>query len=143
MTPIVVELDLACPLAHAFEMWTSRPATWWPRAHTISQDPDLEIVFEPFVGGRVFERASDGSEHEWGEVTLWDPPHRVDYLWHLFFARDEATKVSVVFEETTTGSSVRLEQVGFEILPEPTGTDRRNETNKAWLEVIGYYERAI
>ena len=143
MDPIVVEFEISATPSHAFDMWTKRAALWWPRSHTMSKDPDLEVVFEPFEGGRIFERASDGTEHPWGEVTTWDPPNRVDYWWHLFFDRSEATKVSVVFTETAGGVQVRLEQVGFEILEEPIGLERRNETNRAWSEVVGFYREAI
>ena len=95
------------------------------------------------VRGRIYERASDGSEHPWGEVMTWDPPNRIDYWWHLFFDRSEATRVSVVFSATEYGSRVRLEQVGFEILAESVGIERRNETNRAWNEVFGYYQEAF
>jgi uncharacterized protein YndB with AHSA1/START domain len=84
MDPIVVEFDLEASPAHAFEVWTSRPSMWWPRSHTITQDPDLTVAFEPFPGGRIYERGRDGSEHEWGEIMVWEPPDRVGYLWHLF-----------------------------------------------------------
>ncbi len=140
MEPIVVEFDVNTSVAHAFDVWTSKTAMWWPRAHTMSRDSDLAVVFEPFVGGRIYERASDGLEHAWGEVLVWDPPEHIVYLWHLFFDRSEATEVSVTFKEKNTGSRVRIEQSGFEILGEPAGTERRNETDRAWLEVVGYYQ---
>ena len=143
MDPIVVEFEVAASPGHAFEMWTNRTAMWWPRAHTMSQDPDLEVVFEPREGGRIYERAMDGSEFPWGEVTVYDPPNRVEYWWHLFFDRSEATKVSVVFSETEVGAKVRLQQVGFEVLAEPVGLERRNETDRAWNQVVVFYQEAL
>ena len=143
MGPIVVEFEVAATPRHAFEMWTNRTSAWWPRAHTLSQDPDLEVIFEPHDGGRIFERSTDGSEYPWGEVTLWDPPNRVEYWWHLFFDRDEATKVSVTFNEVDAGVHVRLEQVGFEVLAESVGLDRRNETDRAWNAVVVFYQEAF
>lgn len=139
MDPIVVEFDLAASPAHAFEVWTTRPSMWWPRSHTITQDPDLTVVFEPFPGGRIYERGRDGSEHEWGEITVWEPPDRVGYLWHLFFDRSEATEITVTFTATETGAHVRLEQTGFEKLGRDVGPERRRRTNQAWLEVTGHY----
>ena len=80
MEPVIVEFEVAASTSHAFEVWTDRSSIWWPRSHTVSKDPDVAIVFEPFVGERVHERASDGVEHDWGEILEWDPPGRLRYL---------------------------------------------------------------
>jgi hypothetical protein len=144
MEPIVVEFEVKASPEHAFDVWTSKTAIWWPRSHTVSGDPDLSVVFEPFVGGRIYERGSDGMEHEWGEVVVWDPPTRVGYLWHLFLDRSEATEITVTFiplDETT--SHVRLVQTGFERLGAEVGTERRRRTNHAWLELTGHYQGAL
>ena len=143
MEPIVVEFDVMSSPQHAFDVWTSKPSMWWPRSHTLTQDPDLTVVFEGFEGGRIYERGSDGSEHEWGEILVWQPPLRVDYLWHLFFERSEATEISVTFTEIDNGSRVRLVQTGFEKLGDEVGTERRRRTNHAWLEVTGFYRNAL
>lgn len=143
MEPIIVEFEVDASPAHAFEVWTSRPTMWWPRSHTVTRDPDLMVVFEPFPGGRIYERGSDGSEHEWGEILLWEPPARVVYLWHLFFDRSEATEITVTFTGIGTGSRIRLEQIGFEQLGEYVGPERRRRTNHAWLEVTGRYRAAL
>ena len=143
MEPIVVEFDVMTSPQHAFDVWTSKPSMWWPRSHTLTQDPDLTVVFEGFAGGRIYERGSDGSEHEWGEILLWEPPLRVDYLWHLFFERSEATEISVTFTEIDNGSRVRLVQTGFEKLGDEVGTERRRRTNHAWLEVTRFYRSAL
>ena len=144
MEPIVVEFEVMASPEHAFDVWTSKPAMWWPRSHTVSQDPGLNIVFEPFAGGRIYERGSDGVEHEWGEVVVWDPPRRIEYLWHLFFDRSEATEIAVTFTPLDAArSQVRLVQTGFEILGDEVGGERRRRTNHAWLEVTGHYQGAL
>ena len=143
MEPIVVEFAVKAAPGHAFDIWTSKPSIWWPRSHTVTQDPDLSVVFEPFPGGRIFERGSDGSEHDWGEVLVWEPPFRVDYLWHLFFDRSEATEITVTFTETDSGSRVRLVQTGFDKLGDQVGTERRGRTSVAWLEVTGHYRESV
>ena len=143
MEPIVVEFEVDASPAHAFDVWTSRPTMWWPRSHTMTQDPDLIVVFEPFPGGRIYERGSDGSEHEWGEILVWEPPARLGYLWHLFFDRSEATEINLTFTGTGTGSRVKLVQTGFERLGDEVGLDRRTRTNQAWLEVTGRYRSAL
>lgn len=39
IAPLIVEFEVAVPPAQAFDAWTSRCATWWPAAHTISGAP--------------------------------------------------------------------------------------------------------
>lgn len=141
--PIVVEFDVKAPPSHAFDVWTSKPSMWWPRSHTVTRDPHLSVVFEPFEGGRIYERGSDGAEHEWGEILIWDPPVRIGYLWHLFFDRSQATEITVTFTEIETGSRVRLVQDGFEKFGDQVGTERRRRTNHAWLELTEHYREAI
>lgn len=143
MEPIIVEFDVDCAPDHAFETWTSRTSLWWPKSHTISADLSPSIVFEPSIGGRIFERDAAGVEHEWGQVTEWDPPERVDFLWHIFFAADQATRVSVTFAPTASGTHIRLYQDGFDALPVDVGRLRRDRTEGAWDEVIGCYRRAL
>lgn len=140
--PIVVELEVRAPVAHAFDVWTARCGTWWPRSHTVSGSDQLEIVFEPFVGGRVFEKAPDGTEHEWGEVLRWDPPNRLEYLWHIFVDRDKATHVTVTFTESAQGSIVRLENSGFEVFGE-AAEERIPRVGSSWSSIIGQYADSI
>ena len=70
--PLRFEFDVACALEHAFDVWTARIAQWWPLDHTVSVAEGLDVVLEPKVGGRIFERTPDGIEHVWGEVTAWE-----------------------------------------------------------------------
>ena len=142
MEAIVVEFEVSTSPDHAFDVWTSKPSMWWPRSHTMTQDPRLSIVFEPYEGGRIYERGADGAEHEWGEILLWEPPARVGYLWHLFFDRSDATEVTVTFAPVESGTLVTLTQTGFEKFGDP-GIERRRRTNQAWLELTGHYRGAV
>ena len=58
-----MEFDVACPPEDAFAVWTARIDTWWPRDHTVTGAPDLEVVLQDRVGGRIFERTPDGAEY--------------------------------------------------------------------------------
>jgi uncharacterized protein YndB with AHSA1/START domain len=132
--PLVVEFEVDVSPAHAFEIWTARCASWWPRSHTVSGDP-ARITFEPRAGGAILEHATDGDTHRWGEILDWEPPTRVRYLWHLFFDPSEATEVEVTFSQTDNGAAVRLEQRGFERLGDP-GQKRRDRTVHAWNMIV-------
>ena len=63
---------VACPPEHAFDVWTSRIDTWWPRDHTVGDAVSVQLV--EGIGGRIFELDADGTEHDWGRVTAWDRP---------------------------------------------------------------------
>ena len=138
--PLVVEFEVAVPPTWAFDVWTSRCATWWPSSHTVSGDPSA-IEFEPRAGGRIVERAADGAEHDWGQVLDWEPPARLRYLWHLFFDPSEATEVEVTFSEAGAGTVVRLEHRGWDRLGD-AGPPRRRRTQEAWTAIAASFVAA-
>lgn len=142
MKPLVVEFVVAASVDHAFEMWTGRTALWWPRSHAVSGADLADITFEQREGGRIFERDGDGSEHEWGAVTAWEPPRRIAYLWHLFFDPSEATRVEVTFIASGAGTRVRIEQTGFERLGS-AGRTRRERTDASWRVVADALAAAV
>lgn len=114
--PLRVSFDVACSQAHAFRTWTDRISTWWPRDHTVSGRAEL-VVLQGDVGGRIYERTPEGTEHDWGEVTVWDPPERLAYRWHLGTDRSSATDVSIRFvAREATRTTVEIEQQGWERL---------------------------
>ncbi len=92
--PLRLTIDVDCAPEHAFAVWTERFSLWWPADHTVTGDPDL-VALEPRLGGRIYERGPDGTEHDWGEVTVWEPPQRLGYLWHLMRDRADATEVEI------------------------------------------------
>jgi Activator of Hsp90 ATPase homolog 1-like protein len=137
--PLVIEFEVGVAPAHAFDVWTRRCATWWPRSHTMSGAPSA-ISFEPRSGGRIVEHAA-GGDHEWGEVLDWEPPRRLRCLWHPFFDRSEATELDVTFRAVATGTAVRLEQRGWERLGE-AAAPRRTRTEGAWSVVAAAFAGA-
>jgi uncharacterized protein YndB with AHSA1/START domain len=106
-------VDVPLPPERAFALFTERASTWWPFAtHSVAGDAAVEAIFEPRVGGRVYERASDGSEHDWGEITLWEPPSRFALSWTLD-PSCAGTEVEVLFTGIEGGTHVELEHRGW------------------------------
>jgi uncharacterized protein YndB with AHSA1/START domain len=140
--PLRMSFEVACSAEHAFATWTSRIDTWWPSDHTVSGEAGLLIVLEPGVGGRIYERASDGSEHEWGEVTVWEPPSRLAYLWHLRRDRRDATDVEIRFIALTAASTrVEIEHGGWERLGDGA-EDWRERNTGGWRTLLPHFIQA-
>ena len=140
--PLLVELELNCSAAHAYATWTERFGQWWPPGHTTSDDPDATVHLEPRLGGRIFERTADGREIDWGEVTEWDPPRRLGYLWHIRRERSQATDVLVRFEDAGGGTSrIRIEHTGWERLG-ADGPDWRDANRGGWGGLLPHFRAA-
>lgn len=97
-SPLTMTFDVVCSVEHAFATWTQRIGSWWPRDHTVTRAHDTDVVLQPGEGGRIYERAPDGTEHLWGHVTVWQPPHRLSYRWHLGRDPADATEVDIDLE---------------------------------------------
>jgi DNA-binding transcriptional ArsR family regulator/uncharacterized protein YndB with AHSA1/START domain len=141
MTPLEIEFTVACTPAHAFDVWTAKTTLWWPSGHSVSTDPDLTVTFEPHAGGRIFERTSTGTEHDWGEILDWEPPHLLRYLWHLRADRRDATEVEIRFTAADDGTLVTIVHRGWERLG-AAAHEWRDRNRQGWAGLLPHYERA-
>ena len=141
MEPITLEFSLDCSPEHAFDVWTCRATMWWPHAHTRSLDPSVVVTFEPREGGRIFERTPDGTEHEWGEILVWEPPARLLYTWHIATEPEHATEVEITFEGEADRTTVRILHRGWERLG-ASGAEWRSRNRQGWAGVLPAYRRA-
>jgi len=95
--------------ARAFEMFTRDIGAWWPKGKTIGAKPHAQIVIEPKVQGRWFERDDDGAETRWGKVLAWDPPGRLVLGWQLDagfkYDPDLLTEVELTFAAAGEGET--------------------------------------
>lgn len=81
--PITGTVTVALPLQQAFDTFTGRIDSWWPHQFHIGAAEVDEVILEPRVGGRWYERGVDGSECDWGRVLAWEPPERVLFTWQI------------------------------------------------------------
>ena len=142
MEPIVLEFGVGCAPAHAFELWTRRASLWWPKSHSVSADPELEVIFEPHLGGRVLERLPSGEEHAWGAITVWDPPRRLAYRWHLRQDPADAGDVEIAFGPAPGGGTdVRITHSGWERLGD-RGATLRDRNRNGWRGLLPAFTAA-
>jgi hypothetical protein len=139
--PLRVSFEVACSPEHAFRVWTSRIGTWWPQDHTVTGQAE-QVVMQADVGGRIYERTANGAEHDWGEVTVWQPPSRLAYLWHLGLGRARATEVDIRFVASgESATTVEIEHRGWERLGREAPAWR--ERNVAgWQSLLPHFQVA-
>ena len=111
-TQIVVEASIE----RAFVVFIERFGDFKPPEHNILGVELAETVFEPRVGGHIYDRAVDGSECRWARLLAYEPPHRVifswdlDPRWQIESNPDKTSEVEVRFiAETAQRTRVELE----------------------------------
>jgi uncharacterized protein YndB with AHSA1/START domain len=140
--PLRLSFEVACSPEHAFTVWTARTSLWWPTSHSVSGERGLEVRIEPRAGGRIFERTPTGREIDWGEVTAWEPPHRLAYLWHIRTERERATDVEITFTPLAGGTTrVDILHSGWERLG-AAGPPWRDRNRMGWSGLLPAFIRA-
>jgi uncharacterized protein YndB with AHSA1/START domain len=140
--PLRLKFTVSCQADHAFLMWTERASLWWPVNHTVSQKRDVEVITEPRVGGRVYERTPTGEEIEWGSILAWQPPKRLLYRWHIMSEPRDATEVEVRFTDQGDGTTlVTIEHRGWEAFG-LEGPVRRDNNRIGWEGLLPYFVSA-
>ena len=84
-TAVTTSVVVDVPQARAFTVFTDEIGTWWdPDHHLLPEGTTLTaMVFEPRVGGHVYDVVSDGSECRWSRVLAYEPPERVVFSWDI------------------------------------------------------------
>jgi uncharacterized protein YndB with AHSA1/START domain len=121
----------------AFSVFTERLGDFKPPEHNLLEAPLAETVFEPRVGGHIYDRGTDGTVCRWARVLVYDPPRRVVFswdigpTWQLETDPENASEVEVRFvEEAADRTRVELEHrnidrhgPGWEAVAEGVGHD--------------------
>jgi hypothetical protein len=120
--------------AEAFGLFTAGIASWWPvGTHSYGGDAVTGVVFEPRVGGRVYE-VTEAGEQDWANVREFDPPSGFVLEWLIGEA--SGTEVEVRFTPEGQGSRVELEHRGF------GASDPRENYASGWDVVLAPYIEA-
>ena len=98
-TSIRHQVTVDAPIERAFAVFTQDFGRFKPRDHNLLSVDIAETVFEPRVGGRLFDRGVDGSECHWARVLAFEPPDRVVLSWDIspqWQTEDDPEKTSEV-----------------------------------------------
>jgi len=113
-TAVQTSVVVSASQEHAFSVFTEGIGSWWPPEHHILQGELAEMIFEPRVGGAVYDRAADGTECRWGRVLEYEPPNRfviswnVSTQWQLETDPSKVSEIEVTFVPQATGTRVEL-----------------------------------
>jgi uncharacterized protein YndB with AHSA1/START domain len=80
-TSVRTEVVVDAPIERAFQVFTEEMPSWWHPDHHLIDAEDM--VFEPRVGGHIYDRAADGSECRWARVLAYEPPSRLVFSWDI------------------------------------------------------------
>jgi Activator of Hsp90 ATPase homolog 1-like protein len=93
---------------HTFAVFVRTIHAWWPaQPFSTGRDRVCDITVEQHTGGRVYETWRDGTVVEWGELLVWQPPHRFTMTW-------TGTPVPTEVELTFTALGPALTRVAVE-----------------------------
>ena len=71
------------PQERAFEVFTAGIGSWFPSEYNLMDTDIVERVFEPRVGGHIYDKGANGGECHWGRVLAYEPPSRVVFSWDI------------------------------------------------------------
>ena len=83
VTSVKQSIVVEAPIERAFKVFTEEFGNFKPPEHNLLGVEIAETVFEPRVGGHVYDRGTDGSECHWARVLAYEPPHRVLLSWDI------------------------------------------------------------
>lgn len=82
-TSVRHEVVVEAPVERAFEVFVDDFGRVKPREHNLLAVDIEDTVFEPRVGGHVYDRGVDGSECRWARVLAYEPPDRLVISWDI------------------------------------------------------------
>ena len=83
LTAVRTQIVVEAPIARAFRVFTEDFDRIKPREHNLLDVEIAETVFEPRVGGHIYDRGVDGSECRWARVLAYEPPNRIVFSWDI------------------------------------------------------------
>ncbi|MHA6785546.1 SRPBCC family protein [Pseudonocardia saturnea] len=148
--PITGTAIVAVPIEEAFRVFTGSIDSWWPHRFHIGRAEVAEVVLEPRVDGRWYERGVDGTECDWGRVLVWEPPHRLVFTWQINGTwqfdpdPDHASEIDVRF--TATGPAETTVEVVHSSFERLTGGGTINDAIRGgggWVLLLDQFTTTV
>jgi uncharacterized protein YndB with AHSA1/START domain len=147
--PVRKAVTVSVPQAKAFDVFTNGFGRWWPSSHSIGKSAQQSAIMEPRTGGRWYEIGEDGTQCDWGEVLVWEPPSRVLLAWRIGadWRYDSAllTEVEIRFiPEGEQSTRVELEHRLLENMGAAGEAARQAfESDRGWSGILASYVACV
>jgi len=147
IAPVRKTLLVNASQAHAFDVFTNRLDSWWPKNHGIGATPVTQSFIEPRRGGRWYTTHEDGSEIVVGRMLVWEPPHRIVFSWEVSaeWKPDPTVASEVELEFVSEGPSttrIQLEHRNFEALGHEGGERMRGSVDGGWPGLLELFKKS-
>jgi len=98
------QIIVAAPIERAFTVFTERFGDFKPPEHNLLGAPIAETVFEPHVGGNIYDRATDGTECRWARILAYEPALSHEHDWNAYpeFDNERELPATLFVPENTT-----------------------------------------
>jgi len=120
----------------AFRLFCEDIGEWWPRGFAEGS----KLVLAGRVGGRLFERRTDGTEYEIGRVTAYEPPSVVAFTWKAP-SWSRSTQVEIRLKQERNGTRLELEHGGWET--DPKINEYKDNYDTGWETILEQYQAAV
>ena len=133
-----VQVDVQIPVKKPrTTVWTSlfeQTTAWWPSDYYATTHPS-RMVFEPILGGRLYEEAERGSGLLWYTVIAIEPPLSINLAGHIAppFGGPATSLLRIDLESTSeTTSLIRISDSVFGCID----TNTKPRIAEGWLTVF-------
>jgi len=147
IAPVCKTLVVNASQSHAFDVFTNRLDSWWPKGHGIGTTPVKQSFIEPRKGGRWYTTHEDGSETVVGHMLAWEPPQRILFSWEVSAEwkpdPSVASEVEITFiAESPHTTRVHLEHRNFEALGKEGGEKMRGSVDGGWPGLLELFKKS-
>jgi uncharacterized protein YndB with AHSA1/START domain len=110
---IVLDYDLRCDVARAFDVYVGSAGTWWTASYTPEPGTFERFTIGPGAGAPVVFSHRGSEDFVIGQVTVWEPPHRLAHTWALAQTAEHPSEISVTFTPAGEATHFHFEHGGW------------------------------
>lgn len=121
-------IEIKAPLGDVFKGVLHR----FGEGNTRPDGEPMNLILEPWAGGRWFRDRGNGIGHLWGHVQVIKPPTLVELSGPMFMSYPALNHVEIKLEESPSGVKVTLRHRALGLIAE----DHRKGVHTGWKHML-------